>query len=204
MGHTTARKPIHSTTRVIAKSGLSYLGGSQYAVFPIEWIPLLPNPTALTVFLVLLAHANPAGRCFPKLSTVAKLACIDRRHVRRAIRELESIGAIETTVRGGHPSTYRILPPKIGGAESALSHVKGGAESALPNGAKLALPPGAESALPRNSPRNSPYNSTRERDLEAEKQADKARMQAAKAELAAKRAEMRAARELALKNGVKT
>jgi hypothetical protein len=44
----------------------------------------------------------------------------------------------------------------------------------------------------------------RRRAIEAAEQEDKARMRAAKDELAAKRAEMRTARELALKNGVKT
>ena len=93
---------------------MRHLSGSQkFAIFPMEWYPIIPTPTALGVFLALLSHAGNDGWCFPSLETLAGLACVKPRHVRTALRVLETIGAIQTVHASGRSSRYRVMPPPL-------------------------------------------------------------------------------------------
>jgi Helix-turn-helix domain len=96
---------------------------TRFARFHLEWIPLLPTPTAQTVFLVLLAHANPQGECWPKQTTIASLTGVLPRRVREALRDLEKCGALETIHKKGGRSKYKVsfLPPNGVRPELGLS-----------------------------------------------------------------------------------
>jgi Helix-turn-helix domain len=89
------------------------VSATRFAKFHLEWLPLLPTPTALRVFLVLLAHAKPQGECWPRQATIASLAGVHPRRVREALRDLEKCGALETIHKKGGRSKYKVsfLPP---------------------------------------------------------------------------------------------
>jgi hypothetical protein len=81
----------------------------RFAKFDPEWIPFLPNPTAQTVFLVLLSHARSDGECWPRRTTIASMAHISLCHVSEALRALEGIGAVKTIHTKGKRSRYKVM-----------------------------------------------------------------------------------------------
>jgi hypothetical protein len=78
---------------------------------PVEWLPHIPDVISLRVFVAILAHADRDGWCFPKTKTLAVYAATCQRTVRRALRKLEKIGAVEVRLQPGTWSQYRALPP---------------------------------------------------------------------------------------------
>ncbi len=60
------------------------------------------------VLAALGAHADKNRRCWPAISTIAHEANMSNRHARTSLRNLESIGYIETENRPGQSSKYRI------------------------------------------------------------------------------------------------
>jgi DNA-binding MarR family transcriptional regulator len=99
---------------------------TRFAKFHLEWIPLLPTPTAQTVFLVLLAHANPQGECWPRRTTIARLAGLRPRHVSTALRDLEACGAVKTIHKNGERSRYQVsfMPPHKVVTDSVISVIR--------------------------------------------------------------------------------
>ncbi len=60
------------------------------------------------VLAALGTHADKKRRCWPAISTIAHEANMSNRHARTSLRNLESIGYIETENRPGQSSKYRI------------------------------------------------------------------------------------------------
>lgn len=93
-------------------------GTRSFAQVAIEWLPRIKSLNALKVFIVLCSHADrETSKCFPSKGTMARAAAIDTREVARALRSLESIGAIRVEFRDGSrsgvssSSIYTISPP---------------------------------------------------------------------------------------------
>ena len=71
----------------------------------------IPVNTAMEryVLLALAAYANDGFTCYPSVSRLSELTKLDAKTVRRALRGLESVGAIEITASPVHGSNiYRI------------------------------------------------------------------------------------------------
>jgi hypothetical protein len=115
---------------VPASARFRHLDGSKkFAIFPMEWYPLMPSPTALGVFLALCAHIGRDGLCFPSRKTIARFACVHPNRVTEALRALEKLGAIQTESVSGGSSRYRIMPiplPEVNETFSADPSPKSG------------------------------------------------------------------------------
>lgn len=100
----------------------------------LDWAFRLPlKGPRKAVLLALANHADEQGRCYPGLDRLALYAGVDQRSARRALRELETVGAIATEQsKGRHHSSYALdlsftapmAPPQAGPA----------AQQARPNG----------------------------------------------------------------------
>lgn len=107
------------------------------SVQAIAWVLEEERRTKGATRLVLLALANHAGErkdggseCWPSLATIAREANLSKTEVvRKALRELEGLGLIETRTKGApdqripldrrpnlYVLTYRIDPPQTGGS----------------------------------------------------------------------------------------
>lgn len=101
------------------------------------------------VHVALATHADPFGRCWPKVQTVADMTCGgDKRAVRRCLTELETVGYLRRELRyresGAPDSTlYILLLPRAGevGADTpSLAKEPGGCGQHGPEGEGSAAP----------------------------------------------------------------
>ncbi len=60
------------------------------------------------VLAALGTHADKRGRCWPSITTLASETGMSERHARMCLRDLESLGYVETESRPGQSSMYRI------------------------------------------------------------------------------------------------
>lgn len=67
---------------------------------------LVPDWKAITVYVALCAHADTAGVAWPLQSTLAHELQVSEATVRRALRVLETSGAISTRKRGRGRTEY--------------------------------------------------------------------------------------------------
>jgi Helix-turn-helix domain len=151
--------PNDSMAANAAATRFAHLGAGMYGMLPLAWAPHMHGERMIKVFWALCAHVGSDSSCYPSRAQIARLTGIDERHVQRTLRELEKIGALETRLRRGHSSVYRLMPPpqsKVG-ADSASPQKEVGADSASQEGADSASPPRADSA-PHNRPRNRVFN----------------------------------------------
>lgn len=94
----------------------------RWARVDVSWLPKIPTKNDLAVFLALCSRANGKNRdAWPSKATIAKDADIAPEDVRRSLRELEKIGAIETS--------RRFLPGTSEQTSSAYVIQKGAADS---------------------------------------------------------------------------
>ena len=117
--------PNDSTAARPAATRMHHLSGCEkFAIFPMEWMPHIKTSRELRVFLTLIAHVDRQGCCFPSLEIIARMTDVDERDVRRTLRMLEKIGAIQTERGQGHcASRYRVMLPPANGAPSHTKRV---------------------------------------------------------------------------------
>ncbi len=60
------------------------------------------------VLAALGTYADKDGRCWPAIPTLAKRTGMSERHARACLRNLETLGYVETESRPGQSSMYRI------------------------------------------------------------------------------------------------
>ena len=73
--------------------------GTQFGVIP-EWIIYAPiSAQAIRLYLVLSRYADNDGECYPSHSTLGKRMGVSVSTVKRAIKELEKINAVEVINR---------------------------------------------------------------------------------------------------------
>lgn len=70
--------------------------------------PLAMSPAQKSVLISLADQANDDGVCWPSIGTVALRTCLTDRAVRKAVRELESMGILVSNGRSGRSTYYTI------------------------------------------------------------------------------------------------
>ncbi len=75
-----------------------------------ECWPLPMSPTQKAVLISLADQANDHGVCWPSVGSVATRTCLSERAVRKAIRDLEEMGHVQSNGRSGTSSYYTITP----------------------------------------------------------------------------------------------
>lgn len=71
------------------------------------------SPVQKAVLISLADQANDDGVCWPSADTICTRTCLSERAVRNALRWLEKAGALETSVRQGRSTVYRITADKF-------------------------------------------------------------------------------------------
>ena len=94
----------------------------------LEWAENAPvrSASGKAVFKSLAVHADASGVAWPALGKLAAWNSLSKRQVRRALRDLELAGWIETVKRDGTSSVFHLRSPAGGG-----HHVRGGADKHL-------------------------------------------------------------------------
>lgn len=95
------------------RSQRAYLSGTnRYALFDLGILHLGIKLNELRVLLVLCAHADEGGRCFPSVETIAREAAFnDTRSVREALSGLVRLDIIERGARTGRTNLYQLIAP---------------------------------------------------------------------------------------------
>jgi hypothetical protein len=120
-----ARPPVISGTedalpedQAQGKASVPWVSEHGFAAIAKEWIGQLGSRTNQTVFEALLWHADSkTGEARPGLDRLSALSYgLERKHLKRALKELERFGAITVVSRGSGrtSSRYRINPPPVG------------------------------------------------------------------------------------------
>ena len=103
----------------------------RWAHVPAWWLPLLRGrPTATLVLIALTTHADKAGKCWPKIETIAAETGIKRSHVSEALADLRDAGLVRWRQRYKLPSDYRIALKAVFPAEHRPGRANG--NGALP------------------------------------------------------------------------
>jgi len=92
---------------------------------PLQAIKELPRnsglpPSARATLMVLAAHADETGKCFPKIKTIVEISGFSRREIYRALKKLQEVGAISVR-RSRWNNVYEINPdwrPSRGATQS--------------------------------------------------------------------------------------
>lgn len=107
-------------------------GTTHFAVIP-EWVLHQSKPNAVMVYALLDRHSDKESECFPSLGRLAQQMDVSDQTVRRAVRDLEKIGAVERFEReredGGRTSNgYRLTrdPPLASGIPPRIKADRGG------------------------------------------------------------------------------
>lgn len=126
----------------------------RHAQIPPEVIAAKVSHGAFRVYAALALHADKAGVCFPKISTLCKrLGGADRSRVQKWIRELERAGLVKTEAymspwSGGNTANTYTLPLH----PSPQQKTTGAGETAAPVAGDDAAPGAGETAAAYNRP----------------------------------------------------
>lgn len=95
--------------------------------------PLSMSSTQKSVLISLADQANDQGVCWPSVGSIAERTCLSERAVRKAIRDLEELGYVQSNVRSGTSSYYTVTPAQGSapeGRSAPASHAGGAAPDA--------------------------------------------------------------------------
>lgn len=73
--------------------------------------PIQVSPTQKAVLISLADNANDDGVCWPRISQICERTCLSERAVRTAIRDLELLGLVSSSIREGRSNSYTIHTP---------------------------------------------------------------------------------------------
>ena len=83
----------------------------RFAMVPLATLPKLAalSKAAVLVYVVLRAHANRQGRCFPSTATICKHTSLHEKTIGKAFAELETAGLLRREKRNGMTNLFYLL-----------------------------------------------------------------------------------------------